>query len=1222
MKAAQKAKPLSGQTTLPELEEAPIEGQGVYEASAELEGLREWQTSERASELVNLIKKTGWYEGEINYITPEQYRELIGKEPSPSKFVEREQTITRKAHTTKAGKFIPEITYKQKGKVIPWEYTLDQIATEYGYESGDALKEAIEKAGETNIRIKELEADIARGELYTPPLTTAPVAGVTPTEVPAKAEITAPPPPPVEPPVAEIPAEQPLPAKPEPSLSEMSRIIEQSRKVVEADRPGRFTKILQRIPVVKQIVEFERPGLKMTGDKEKILIGHVAESQARNDVITRAIGSRANIVENLKETFGRDALHGGKTNIEFIGTLEQAKNPITGTLKDIADNPELYNLSNAQKAVLTELDQRNAELLERVVDGYGAEIGRYPAKEGGAFLPNVDIAEDVVEAVGGELRAVASGRQKTRFYPSARERMLHDKSFKPELNIEKLVDGMDRAKAAAAGGQTFRSELTGKTRLEVMQETHPQLATKMEALKKRLNSLRGSAGRLDEKLDKAVSDFLSGPMEGQDMTQLQASLDVKLSRGPRAGMTREAIQKEIDGVRAQIKALKPAWDVANLKPYQFVQEGIFRYFPADQAKIIRELRKTSNNPLLNFIENVRGTAFSGDLSPILGVQTPVGILADPIGALIQAGGGVAKAIKTKDPFVSFKVDELAKEVSQSPDDWAQFFSLLGRAPAGTPQEFAGGFLSKIPGFSKFTESTFVLVTRQAKNLYDTTWKSLVKFGMAEQDAKIAAITTAERVFPHLNPQRLGQSPARQMFLRALPTSYSFIRKPAEMITDAAKGFAKLGTFQVPRAREWMAMKIMVTMAATAAVTAAVSQALDAHKRKGDIEQAIKDAVNPDPMNGKFLSIVAGNYRVPIGGPYRALFRAIYPQKLTGVPFPVPFAGLVNYLSNRINPAVRTQIDLIKNEDYYGQKIRSGDVPHQILQILAYEIEGVLPLTAGSAMEAARTGMTQQEAITQSVGQFAGVNVIENLWYEVSTLGDMYSKQDYGRPYEDLPSALRKELRRNHQDLEQAYQEALESRRQPELDKKYNEISQQAIDKRNKSMNEAAQALRSGTITKYDYDNERSYVRPYYSGQRNALWQLTESMETEDQKASQSQYEETATDEDKATDAYQEYYSQLMANAPLPIDWDVIDKELNNFLSQYPERIRTYVLQHENDWILDLPEPARSVEFERLRGIENGTWWNNYRGTERVQAPKISGIPKQRTSGGIKIPVIR
>jgi len=154
--------------TLRAVEEASGGVREAYEAQAKIEGLKEWLSTEPATKLVNLIKKTGWYKGEVGNLSKEQYQNITGKEPSASILGKETQVITEKAHTTKAGEFVPEKTYKTTKEVVRWEYALDDVATEMGYESGDALKVAIEGVGKAQTTIKELQTEIATIETKTP----------------------------------------------------------------------------------------------------------------------------------------------------------------------------------------------------------------------------------------------------------------------------------------------------------------------------------------------------------------------------------------------------------------------------------------------------------------------------------------------------------------------------------------------------------------------------------------------------------------------------------------------------------------------------------------------------------------------------------------------------------------------------------------------------------------------------------------------------------------------------------------------------------------------------------------------------------------------------------------------------------------------------------------------------------------------------------------------
>ncbi len=913
----------------------------------EIDDLKSALANHPARDLIGLIQKSGKERGELNTITAKQYLEVTGKHARPS-------------------------ILTPDGKHVRWELALDELATERGYADGEALREGILEAKGYKDRI----AGLTKGT----------ISPVMPEEEQAAVEEVAPPPPAPPPPPQSV--TPPPPIVPQPMGGEITRIIAQSSEQVRQDKAGSLTWLFQRIPGIKQVLEFEQPGLKMTGENKKVLVAMVAENAARSDVSVWAMGTRMALLKDIRHVFGKDALRGDKVDVKFLGTPEQAQNPITGTLKDIADNPELYQLSNNQHRVLVDMEARNDQLLDWVVTQYNAEIGRFKAKEGGAFLPNVDVSEDVVEYLGSEMRAVTIGRGKPRIWQTARERMAHDKTFKPETDIQKLLQGLDNFKAAAAGGQTYRQAIGGLNRLEAMEKTHPALYNKMTALRKRLQSLRGSAGRLEAKLDTAIVTFLESPTEGTDLSNLRESLDVKLARGPRKGMDVEAIQNEIDAVKAEISELRPAWEAANLKPYVFIQEGLYRYFPSEQAKLIVESRKATNNPLLNFIEGWRGQSFSGDFSPFA-IQGFLGVLANPWGSLKAGLGGVRTAIQTHDWLRSFKVEALAADISNNPYEFSQYASLMGRGLTGTPQEYAAGFLSKIPGFNKFTEATYITVTRGSFNLWQRTYKHMVKHGTPELEAKVAAANLASKVYPLVSSTRLGQSPARAAFLRAMPTSYSFIRQPVSLMAEAVRGLGKIVLRQQLTPMESLAVKTVINGAASTLAVSATSAALSALAAGGDdddIKKAIWDAINPDPYNGKFCSIIVGDKRIPLGGPYRAIFRAIYPQEVPGVPIPLPFYGLIHYnverkqpegyLWNRITPAISTQIDLMMNKDYWGNPILKGGFFEVIARGLAYEFEGALPLTAGAGVEAIRQGDKYKENVFQQmIAQFMGVNLV-------------------------------------------------------------------------------------------------------------------------------------------------------------------------------------------------------------------------------------------------------
>ena len=185
---------------------------------------------------------------------------------------------------------------------------------------------------------------------------------------------------------------------------------------------------------------------------------------------------------------------------------------------------------------------------------------------------------------GGDAgRAARTGRTKPRAYQSGAERQSADTTFKPQTNINVLLSGLDDAKSSMAAPPTFAGAGGRKPKLGGIAETHPELYATMTGLREQLASLRGSKSTLDQKLRNALDDFLASPAEDLDLVDVQSALDVKLAGGKRVGMDTKVLQTQIDATRLAIKELRPAWEAADMKPYTFVQEGLYRWLPIEQA---------------------------------------------------------------------------------------------------------------------------------------------------------------------------------------------------------------------------------------------------------------------------------------------------------------------------------------------------------------------------------------------------------------------------------------------------------------------------------------------------------------------------------------------------------------------------------------------------------------------------------------------------------------
>ena len=658
-----------------------------------------------------------------------------------------------------------------------------------------------------------------------------------------------------------------------------------------------------------------------------------------------------------------------------------------------------------------------------VKSSYGLDIGEFPVEPGGVHLPNGDIEETALAMAGGERGALLRGRTKTRVYATAADRWAHDPKFRPETTVSSLLAANDSTLAYGSGHKVLTEGLGGKTRLQVIQETHPELAAKMELLQKRLTSLRATADRIGGKQAEAVDTFAQSPLDPADLATLQADLNPMVGadavgrRGPNFGKDFKELKAEVAQAKAAVAALRPAWEVANLKPYVFVQEGIYRYFPVKEADQVKDLLKKSQSPILRFVDNLRATAFGGDLSPI-SIQGVTSWLSDPIGNSrfwAQGKGGLTQA-------------GMLADMKVNPESWQRFTAATGINPlGGVDQEFTTGFLAKIPkvgkGWEAWNEALYRPITRLQKDVFENSYQAALKHGLKPERAMAVAGDDATKIMPRTNYRRLGQSQADAAHYRAALTSVSFLTQPAALMNDAAKGLVKIGSKQTITQSERFAVKRVLTLVATVEAIAIMSNTYHAQTHGLDVEQAVKDSLNPN--SGKFMSLVLPNgARIGLGGPFRGIIRAVAPRQVRGVPVPLPFGGIYQFARGKIGPAPGVVYDEIRNKDYYGKPIRTENFPVNILQSLEYALEGAAPLTAGGAAAQVRRGEGLGAAAQETASQFMGTNYQpDDPAYAASLLW-----KDAIKAYTDIPSAAseakvtgkkvtRTDYRKKHPDVE-------------------------------------------------------------------------------------------------------------------------------------------------------------------------------------------------------------
>src|SRR5574343_424497 len=536
----------------------------------------------------------------------------------------------------------------------------------------------------------------------------------------------------------------------------------------------------------------------------------------------------------------------------------------------------------------------------------------------------------------------------------------------------------------------------------------------MQALKKRLGKLQGYRNILTKEQSEAIDIFLESDHESEDFDALEMGLGATLKPGryvakAQAGKDIATLNREIAKVKQDITDLRPAWTSANPKPYVLVQEGMWRYFDAKVANDVKESLKVSNNFLIDMLDQTRRITFGLDGSPIT-VQGQIAALFDPIAMVRITGKQFVQTVRHRSPFYPFSQEYIKDTIAAHPKEAAEFAMLEGIPLGNTFDEFTLGWAEKMPvvgkGVRVINDSLFTWLRVCKFNMWMQNSSHLTKAGYDPMVAKVSAHAVMNGVYPMADRTLEGQSAARAKMLRALPTSYSFLMEPAKLMGEAVQGYAKIATKQTLTARERLSVEMMTRMAASTVFASVLSAALSGlamGKDWDEIEQDMLDAINPDPNNGRFLSIIIGDYRVPIGGPYRALFRAIYPQEVEGVGFPVPFAGLYDFFKNRLNPFLGTQIDLIRNKDYSDRTILEGGWPSKFLQFLEYELEGTVPLSLGGVLEDLRIDK-EYRILQDLISGLMGANTINmddtyanRIWKQMGQVqvdGSVYDVGDF------------------------------------------------------------------------------------------------------------------------------------------------------------------------------------------------------------------------------------
>lgn len=765
-------------------------------------------------------------------------------------------------------------------------------------------------------------------------------------------------------------------------------------------RPGPLT----QLPGVKQVASGLNPAVSID---RQVLVSYNARQAVSASLETEFAALRRPVTQRLQGAW--DAQPPRYTGPEA--------NAMKNTIKDWADNPDFYTaISPELRAAARAYDDVSNQILARTRGEFGVDINAFSsAKAGSFYLPTVQARETLDDALLKVSQGytssgvpVSSARAKARVYEGAYQRSVKNPGFQAETDLAELTGLHDRALATMGGNETFRLGAGGRSRLDVMQELHPELASRMIFLRQRLTNLRSQAGRLNDKTRGAIDEFLANP-DGS-LSDLADALDVRVTRGRLKGVDVRGVNAEIRSVRQEIRSLRPAWESANLEPF-VLNRSTFRYHQAEQSAAVDRILQTKlpmGEGLLQAIDEVRLTAFAADVSPLT-IQGLLGFLSDPI----TGARSLPRVLKTL-----FRPEELLRVAQREPELVARFTQSTGR-PFG---ELGGEFvqrrrgIERLPGGRQLNESLMSAVEMLRYNQWKTDTALLQRLnpGMSQAVADAEAANALSKIIPALNPAERGVSRLQARLERTPVISTSFIGGPATVIKDATAGLAKLtasrslspaARWQALSGREQLAILHLGSISGTVATAAVGSHILSGFSP----EEAVKATL--DPNSPRFLSIALGpERRIPIGGPLRSAIRAFVPREvgeIKGVPVYVPFAGTPQWLKGKVTPALKAPFDLARDADYFGGKIATGSFPESMLRSLWFAANSVLPLAIQEPSEAIRRGEiepTDVAGIAERAGaQLAGVDLRETSATEELRLA---FREETGRDWDGSEAARR------------------------------------------------------------------------------------------------------------------------------------------------------------------------------------------------------------------------
>ena len=1055
----------------------------------------------------------------------------------------------------------------------------------------------------------------------TQPTPTAPIEGVTPA-LPVGEGI----PPQVPPP----PPETGITAEP-PSIEPSGKVtfanLQDTQAVIDYSTKQDVSRWIANIPAIKQLMSRLNPSAIANTPGEKAVI---ARAVLREEGTQKAQGiiSYLNELGSQKKVFG---------SLDDKGFLTDKLKGLA--LNDVRTNPSKYaaKLSPEQKVWIDRAHQIEVAKLKFMRDN-GIEIQELAFEEGGVYAgrrvyalmsSDGELLDSTFVGAGPARVGKKTSFEKRRFFKTAQEAQDAGYRLLPEdealsLNTraaynrvadkqmsewllsqvpwrttgasEELILAAESAKLRsnsskqllAALNRAVRGERIPDATINSIARAYPEQAAELKRLIPEIQAGRPTATDV-KNLDKIAKALIKS-----DKADSNAAINAR--------------------ARARERAMSPTFGESMIMHPAFSGK-IFTGPEAKQlADTLRNALEPKQSEALEAINKVNALVryfkLAGDFSP-LGIQ-----LIFLSGQNPKIYGGAAASIpkilfdtEWQSKFLSENKDTIDRHpglllskqgtefteamqkgglLSSSVNVWPKQEALAKKLALATPRAIGKGAATVLEPFQRVFEGTLDYAgIKMAEGLEH----------LAKTPAEMAEVDQFINEFRGVTSSaKLGVTANQRAQETATLLAPRYNRAIAALLADATKGAATFGQSGI---RNRLAIQGLTKgIAAISAMAVAISLAL------GEDEDDIKEHF--DPNSGKFFTWNVAGTNIGPGTKVRSVVKLLAqsienPEALLQTSMDNP---ALRFIRGNLAPVAGATISILTGKDYIGDPVRS-DVATFTKEMI---VKNFMPIWVENVIYEGG-GLSQR--LIRGAGEFFGGRAYpETEFDQVSRLRERYAAQHFGKEYEGLNNSQRDTLRQKHDDLAELETRAKEEQaiKGSDIERFYFNEKQRITDERNDGLDKAAQSLLNGEITKYDYDKQRGYIRPYYSGGREVLWSAKESLDAYSVKQMEKWLDNNIKPEDKALGEYQEYRAGLIEGADLPVDWDVIERELESYLIKYPPDIEAYIIANLNNWINDLPQAAKQVELQRAAGIEDESWWDDYRNDKKPTTPSRTTRP--------------